>query len=102
MRVREALAIGIDRERLSADEMGGATEPAKRFLPEIAPDQQEPVVNKSEVLRRNTSEPRELLAEAGFPGGEGFPTIRAARESQRTATHHCAVDCGHVAQCFKH
>jgi ABC-type oligopeptide transport system substrate-binding subunit len=76
VRVREALAIGIDRERLSADEMGGATEPAKRFLPEIAPDQQEPVVNKSEVLEKEYERARELLAEAGFPGGEGFPTIR--------------------------
>lgn len=32
-RVREALAIAIDTERLSADTLGGATEPAKRFLP---------------------------------------------------------------------
>ena len=35
VRVREALAIAIDRERLSQDEMGGATEPAKKFLPEL-------------------------------------------------------------------
>jgi ABC-type oligopeptide transport system substrate-binding subunit len=76
VRVREALAIGIDRERLTADEMGGATEPAKRFLPETATDQQEPVVNKSEVVEKEYERARELLAEAGFPGGEGFPTIR--------------------------
>ena len=47
VRVREALAIGIDRERISADEMGGATEPARRFLPQTVPNTQEPVVNKS-------------------------------------------------------
>jgi ABC-type oligopeptide transport system substrate-binding subunit len=76
VRVREALAIGIDRERLSADEMRGATEPAKRFLPETEPNSQEPVVNKSEVLEKEYERARELLAEAGFPGGEGFPTIR--------------------------
>lgn len=76
VRVREALAIGIDRERLSADEMGGATEPAKRFLPETVPNSQEPVVSKSEVLEKEYERARELLAEAGFPGGEGFPTIR--------------------------
>jgi oligopeptide transport system substrate-binding protein len=32
-RVREALAISLDLERLSADTLGGATEPARKFLP---------------------------------------------------------------------
>ena len=82
MRVREALAIGIDRDRLSADEMGGATEPAKRFLPETGPNPQEPVVNKSEVLEKEYERARELFAEAGFPGGEGFPKDPAAHQSQ--------------------
>jgi ABC-type oligopeptide transport system substrate-binding subunit len=76
IRVREALTIGIDRDRISADEMGGATEPAKRFLPQTAPNAQEPVVNKSEAVDKEYERARELLAEAGFPGGEGFPTIR--------------------------
>jgi ABC-type oligopeptide transport system substrate-binding subunit len=76
VRVREALAIGIDRDRISADEMGGATEPAKRFLPETAQNTQEPVVNKSEVLEKEYERARELLAEAGFAGGKGFPRIR--------------------------
>ncbi|HEY0432209.1 MAG TPA: peptide ABC transporter substrate-binding protein, partial [Pyrinomonadaceae bacterium] len=76
IRVREALTIGIDRDRLSADEMGGATEPAKRFLPQMAPNAQEPVVNKSEAVDKEYERARELLTEAGFPGGEGFPKIR--------------------------
>lgn len=76
VRVREALAIGIDRDRISADEMGGATEPAKRFLPEIVPDATKAVVNKSEVLEKEYERARELLGEAGFPGGKGFPKIR--------------------------
>jgi oligopeptide transport system substrate-binding protein len=70
------LAIGIDRDRISADEMGGATEPAKRFLPQTLPSTQEPVVNKSEVVDKEYERARELLAEAGFPGGKDFPKIR--------------------------
>lgn len=76
VRVREALTIAIDRDRISADEMGGATEPAKRFLPETVPNTQAPVVNKSEVLEKEYERAKELLAEAGFPGGKDFPRIR--------------------------
>jgi ABC-type oligopeptide transport system substrate-binding subunit len=76
VRVREALAIGIDRDRVSADEMGGATEPAKRFLPQATPDANRPVVNKSEALEKEFEQARKLLTEAGFPGGKGFPKIR--------------------------
>ena len=76
VRVREALAIAIDRDRISADEMGGATEPAKRFLPETVPNTQAPVVNKSEVLEKEYERAKELLTEAGFPGGRDFPKVR--------------------------
>jgi len=76
VRVREALTIAIDRDRISSDEMGGATEPAKRFLPETVPNTQAPVVNKSEVLEKEYERAKELLAEAGFPGGRDFPKVR--------------------------
>jgi oligopeptide transport system substrate-binding protein len=94
VRVREALAIGIDRDRISADEMGGATEPAKRFLPEMASNAQNPVVNKSEVLEKEYERARELLAEAGFPEGEGFPKIRLLinrNEQQRVVAQSIAA-----------
>ena len=94
VRVREALAIGIDRDRISADEMGGATEPAKRFLPETASNTQAPVVNKSEVLEKEYERAKELLAEAGFPGGKNFPKIRLLinrNEQQRVVAQSIAA-----------
>jgi oligopeptide transport system substrate-binding protein len=76
VRVREALAIAIDRDRISADEMGGATEPAKRFLPATTSTTQAPVVNKSEALEKEYERAKALLAEAGFPDGKDFPKVR--------------------------
>ena len=75
VRVREALALAIDRERVSRDDLGGATEPAGKFLPE-AMSGEKPVVDKTELLEYDVNKARELLAEAGYPDGEGFPVIR--------------------------
>ena len=75
VRVREALALAIDRERVSRDDLGGATEPAGRFLPD-AMSGEKPVVGKTELLDHDINKARELLSEAGYPDGEGFPTIR--------------------------
>lgn len=76
VRVREALAIAIDRERISRDELDGATEPARKFLPEAMSASDKPVVDKTELLDQDVQRARDLLEEAGFPDGEGFPTVR--------------------------
>lgn len=75
VRVREALALAIDRERVSRDDLEGATEPAGKFLPE-AMSGEKPVVAKTELLEHDANKARELLTEAGYPNGEGFPIIR--------------------------
>ena len=75
VRVREALALAIDRERVSRDDLGGATEPAGKFLPE-AMSGEKPVVDQTELLEYDVNKARELLAQAGYPNGEGFPVIR--------------------------
>ena len=76
VRVREALALGFDRDRVSEDDLGGSTEPAKRFLPEVVSEASKPVVEKSELLEKDYERARTLLAEAGYPRGQGFPKVR--------------------------
>ena len=66
--VREALAISIEREQLTQDEMEGATEPAFSFLP--FDEANEP------KLTQDKEKGKKLLAEAGFPDGRNFPTVR--------------------------
>ncbi len=94
VRVREALALAIDRDRISADDLGGATEPAKRFLPEAVGQLAKPVVGKAELLEKDLVRARELLAEAGFPEGRGFPKIQLLinrNEQQRTVAQAVAT-----------
>ena len=66
-RVREALAIAIVRERLTEGEMEGATKPALSFSP---------FEETAVKLTQNVDKAKNLLAAAGFPGGESFPVVR--------------------------
>ncbi|NNE98762.1 MAG: hypothetical protein HKN25_07050, partial [Pyrinomonadaceae bacterium] len=68
-RVRKALAISIERERLTDDKMDGATKPAYNFLP--FNDKA-----SSSKLAENSAEAKELMEKAGFPNGENFPEIK--------------------------
>lgn len=74
VRVREALAIVIDRDRICEDEMGGATEPAGKFLPET--EELAHAGNRLPTLEKNVSRAQSLLSAAGFPKGAGFPVLR--------------------------
>lgn len=65
-RVREALAIAIDRERLTQGDMEGATEPALSFSP----------FENGDEITQDTGKAKKLLVDAGFPDGEDFPAIR--------------------------
>ena len=94
VRVREALTLGFDRERISKDDLGGATEPAKRFLPDAVTNSLKPVVEKSELLEKDYERARKLLEEAGFPNGEGFPKVRLLinrNEQQRVVAQSIAA-----------
>lgn len=83
VRVRRALSLAIDRESLVNDVVRGAGRVATCFTPPgagydctMAPA---PRCEQVELARR-------LLAEAGFPGGKGFPTMEimtTSRDVQR-------------------
>lgn len=67
-RVREALAIAIDREKLTDGDLQGTTEPATKFLPFGKAAQPSLALDAAKAKR--------LLEMAGYPAGEGFPTVR--------------------------
>ncbi len=76
VRVRQALALAIDRERLCEDEMNGATEPANKFLPLQLSGEAKTNADSPVLLEYDTERARRVLADAGFPQGKGFPTVR--------------------------
>lgn len=69
-RVRRALAMAIDRESLVEETMNNLFAVADGFVPPMAGWESD-----GEVGDYNPAQARELLAEAGFPGGEGFPRV---------------------------
>lgn len=76
LRVREALAIAIDRERINEDTLDGASKPANSFLPVQESDPSSIEKKGPNKLFQNTERAKELLSEAGFPLGAGFPKIK--------------------------
>lgn len=67
--VRKALAMAIDREGLIRNVLRAGQKPTTGFTPPGAGQGYEP----PNVLSFNIEEARRLLAEAGYPGGKGFP-----------------------------
>lgn len=76
VRIREALAIAIDRDRISEDELGGATEPAKRFLPIQMSSASNVETGAARNIERDVARAQSLLSAAGYAEGKGFPRIK--------------------------
>lgn len=82
--VRKALSLAIDREYVANTLMQGTYSPAYNFLGEGWTDPAggyfvdnanggEPYISAD--YEANLEEAKKLMEEAGYPGGEGFPTI---------------------------
>lgn len=72
VRVRRALALAIDRRAIIKSVTLGGERPAFNLTPpELYKDPPPPAFADAQY-----EEARRLLAEAGFPGGKGFPKLR--------------------------
>ncbi len=79
VRVRRALSLALDRNLLAEKVLRGGETPAFRLVPaekySSFPRKKNVPENSENGVPENVKLARELLAEAGFPGGENFPEI---------------------------
>ncbi|MEO6244359.1 MAG: peptide ABC transporter substrate-binding protein [Opitutaceae bacterium] len=69
-RVRRALALALDRAAITRAVFNDARKPARTFVAPNCGDYDGP-----EGQREDFAAARELLTAAGYPGGQGFPTL---------------------------
>ncbi|HTR40803.1 MAG TPA: peptide ABC transporter substrate-binding protein [Pseudomonadales bacterium] len=69
-RVRRALALAIDKDLLVKKIMRAGEEPASHLVPDGTANYTSP-----QGLGYNPALARKLLADAGYPGGKGFPRL---------------------------
>ncbi|AOR23990.1 peptide ABC transporter substrate-binding protein [Clostridium taeniosporum] len=76
-RVRKALALAIDRPSIVNNVKKGEQIPAHSFVPEGILDSKGKDFASKKYFKPegDVEEAKKLLAEAGYPNGEGFPTI---------------------------
>lgn len=77
VRVRRALSLSIDRELLNDTVLEGIMAPAYTLTPPGTKEYHPPV-----IFDYNPEEARRLLAEAGYPNGEGFPSFEILYNTQ--------------------
>lgn len=70
IRVRKALSLAIDREAIIKNILQGGEIPAHAYVPQGIGGYAPP-----EVIESNPELARQLMAEAGFPDGSGFPKL---------------------------
>jgi oligopeptide transport system substrate-binding protein len=71
VRVRQAFAMAIDRDRIVKKITQAGEPPAYSFTPPGTAGGYQP----PKMFGRDLQRARQFLAEAGYPGGKGFPTV---------------------------
>jgi oligopeptide transport system substrate-binding protein len=70
-RVRKAFNLALDKAKLCKYVLNGQYDPAATFVPPMLPPYESP-----KGMDRDVARAKKLLAEAGYPGGKGFPRVR--------------------------
>ncbi len=79
-KVREALSLAIDRKTLTDQVLNGVPTPAYSFIPPGMPGHltQDEAGDAAKAQTFDPARAKQLLAEAGYPNGQGFPEIKLA------------------------
>ena len=70
VRVRQALALAIQRDTLANGVLKGEFSPAPTILPPDIPGH-----NEAAALGEDAEKAKQLLADAGYPDGQGLPEL---------------------------
>lgn len=85
--VRKALSLAIDREAITSEVVKGGQTPSKGFVAEgiVTPDGSD-WTDESNYIdpKADLEEAKKLLADAGYPDGEGFPTFQIFYNTSET------------------
>lgn len=80
LRVRQAIAMAIDRDYIVSEVLGGQNAKADGILPPGVLGSRD----KANVYPFDVAKAKQLMAAAGFPGGKGFPNIQIAFRGGQT------------------
>jgi oligopeptide transport system substrate-binding protein len=78
-RVRQAIAMAIDRQRIVEEVLGGHNTIATGIIPPGVPGYRE----NGPAFKYDVARAKALLAEAGYPDGKGFPELNMNFREQR-------------------
>jgi ABC-type transport system substrate-binding protein len=87
-RVRQAIAMAIDRDQIVNETLGGQNTRADGILPPGVLGHRE----HAAVYPFDVKKAQQLLAEAGYPGGKGFPAIKIAFRGEQSDVRLVADD----------